>query len=482
MADIVRTGPTDYEYGRTPSQFDIFGLLDAFTPVRRPVVTPSRTEYTEMDGALYGDTTPAEYGDPEFGFEYMPAYQAVSGLLADPMAAISAIPEAMAGQIEDYATATEGALQGYEGMITPEGEPIEANPLLPMEYLLGGSIGAMRAGENVLGAAGGRGLTKQDLDPMGYSKIRLDEPLAELDYDLAPASLLMPERKVVSPSDLQNKVILFGAGDRSGVGLLSRIGDTEFDEPVVALGGRDYQLATPYAWASDEGLITGLLNRAKRAQEETGIEDVLLAHSTMNPEAVDFTEMMSSTVAEMLKTAKISKKDAKKFDDDIRQVFEDFPGVKSPKFREWMATVPSGKARSVIIKKMDNAKRRDEGFPFIGKARYALTEEAQQNAPTFQSGLSFVPIDVEAGAVRNPSIRHATYDTAMERTGDPVQFSGTIPNEDVYRDFFKTLEGAVTKTGDPQPASMKQYTARASKPYQVVDQELVDTLSGLLGE
>ena len=330
---------------------------------------------------------------------------------------------------------------------------------------------------------GGRvkGPTKKELDPMGYSKIKLDEPLAEMQYDFEPMSLLMPERKVIKPENLLGKVALFGAGDRSGVGVLKSLSGQVFDEPVSALGGRDYQLATPYAWASGEGIISGLLARAKKAQEETGIEDIVLAHSTMNPRAVDFTDFNSAAVAEMLKTAKITKKDAKQFDDEIKKSFPDFPGVKSPKFREWMKSQKSGEARAAIMQEMDKDLWRSKGFPMVGKARYALTEEAQKNVPTFQTGMSFIPIDVAGGVIKNPAIPHSTYDTAMRRAGDPVQFSGTIPNEIFYRDFFKTLEGATTKSGKPQTSSMKQYSTRLNNPYQVIDQELVDTMSGLLG-
>lgn len=74
----------------------------------------------------------------------------------------------------------------------------------------------------------------------------------------------------------------------------------------------------------------------------------------------------------------------------------------------------------------------------------------------------------------------APYRAYTGELGDPMRLSGMIPNEVMYRDFFKTLEGATTKSGAPQTASMKQYTTRLNNPYQVVDQELVDTMSGLL--
>jgi len=490
---------TAYEYGRTPEQGQGFmGLLDFFTPLRRPVISPGDTRYEEIDGAMYPvETVPGEYGDAEFGFSYMPAVQAVSGLLSDPVGVAKAVPGAMAGQIEDYATASLGALEGgYEGMITPDGEPIEASPILPIEYLLGGGVAALRQPGVTLGAAGGR-LTKADLDPMGYSKIKLDRPLSEVEFDMAPRSLLIPERKIVTPEYLQNSVILFGPGDRTGVGLLRGIEGQEFDIPVEALGGRDYQLATPYAWASGESVVSDLLNRAAKAREETGIDNVFLAHSTMSPRAVDFTEMMSSTVAEMLKEAPITKKAAKSFDDMIKnhtvmrkpkgskekvavQPYKDFPGVKSPKFREWMASQP-GTTRRFIIEAMDADAYRSKGFPYIGKARYALTEAAQRNLPTFASGTSFIPLDIDAGPIANPVIRHGSYSTAMAAKGPPVQFSGSIKNDEIYRDFFEALSGATNKHGEPQAMSQKQYTFRLDNPYQVIDQERVDALTGLLG-
>ena len=350
---------------------------------------------------------------------------------------------------------------------------------------------------NSLGMGGSVKLPKKEvLDPMGYSDIKLDQFASDIQYDMAPRSLLIPEREIVAPEALQGSIMLFGPGDRSGVGLLKGVGDEKFDIPVEALGGRDYQRATPYAWASDEGIISGLLSRAKKAQEETGIEDVFLAHSTMNPQTIDFTEMMSSSVAELLKTAPISKAAAKSFDDEVRGTvvkkkvdgkevnttpFKDFPGVKSIKFREYMAGLP-GEQRKTIIRLMDKSPRRKDGFPFIGKVRYALTEEAQRNVPTFASGMSFIPIDVAAGAVKKPMIPHASYNTAMGALGRPVEFGTTIPNDIFYRDFFKTLEGAVTKSGAPQTPAQKQYTTRLTGPYQVMDQQQVDRLSQFIAE
>ena len=172
-------------------------FLDAFTPTRREIVSPSQTRFEEMDGLMYPVTTPAVYGEPETGIEYMPAYRAASsaadylgGLLTGGeeeremlVEGAKAVPGALAGQIDDYYTEMTQTPQGASGLVTPEGEVVEANPLLPMEYLLGGSIGAMRAGDNVLGAAGGRVRppTKGELDPLGYGAVKLDRAVPDID-------------------------------------------------------------------------------------------------------------------------------------------------------------------------------------------------------------------------------------------------------------------------------------------------------------
>jgi hypothetical protein len=76
---------TKYEYGRTPEEtapglIGFFNMLrgplvDAFTPERRKVITPSTTTYTNVDGTYFPSTTPGVYGPVERGLEYMPVVQ-----------------------------------------------------------------------------------------------------------------------------------------------------------------------------------------------------------------------------------------------------------------------------------------------------------------------------------------------------------------------------------------------------------------------
>jgi len=367
-------------------------------------------------------------------------------------------------------------------------------------------MAAAEAGQAMLGAGGGK-LTRKDIDPLFFGNVTADVPLSQMNVDIEPIGLL-GQRMTIKPEDLQNKILLFGAGDRTGTGLLRGIDDVKFDEPLLMLGGRDYQLATPYAWASGEGIVTSLLNRAKQAQEATGIDDVILAHSTMGRSAVDFSEMGSSALAEMLKNAKIPKQAAKEFDDEYRnfllskadkakgknredvqkqykKLASDYVGVNSPKLRTYLANLPSGVLRDAFAKMMDTKKYKDLGFPAVSKSRFALTEPAQIEVPTFQTGMSFQPIDVARGSIANPDIPHASYSNAIAKLDEqmPMQFERPISSHKVYRDFEKKLEAegkTLSASGKPLQSSAIQPSYRSTAPYQVVDQELVDRMSLLL--
>lgn len=476
---------TAYEYGRTPEQGQgIMGLLDFFTPLRRPVISPGDTRYEEIDGAMYPvETVPGEYGDPEFGFSYMPAVQAVSGLLSDPVGAAKAVPGAMAGQIEDYATASLGALEGgYEGMITPEGEPIEASPILPIEYLLGGGIAALRQPGVTLGAAGGK-LTKAEKDPLGYGAIAFDRPVSEIDVRVdAPSTPNLP-RIYRSIEDFQGSILMPVYWDKSSNrGLLTGIDEIDLPNRVLLEGGPDFMVgpasqAEGAILASGQSVVSGLTNRAAQLAEETG-RDVLGATITMAPDAVDFTTFMSRALAEQIPISKISKKDKKSFDEEMLKVDKNWPGVDAPNLPDYLASVKSG-IRKAFVRNMDKKPVRDAGFPSVGKTRVAVTEPDLLDVPAGQAGFAIGQFDLNAPLILNPRVPHETY---------PVQAKGiyrgglrrTYPQGLLFRDAYRGMEGRtfINQKGVEVPfnEANKTYTLKTQLPGQIVDQELVDTI------
>jgi len=175
--NITRVGQPGYEYGRTREQERglLGSLANIFTPIRRPVLQPEATTYAPMMDAAAGTYSatgyqPAQYGEPEFGFEYMPAYRAVTGafdyfggLMTSPEKRQQAAQTAMAvpslanRMLAEQQAAGVNMLGGY-GTISPEGEPIEYDPLM---FIGSAAVAPMaatraaRAGEMVLGSGPG---------------------------------------------------------------------------------------------------------------------------------------------------------------------------------------------------------------------------------------------------------------------------------------------------------------------------------------
>lgn len=463
----------------TPDDVMLDFMLDGRGTPRRPLAG--------MLGPFLPFTVPVEGKGLEFAVP--PVLSDIRELVMDPLRSYT-------GELKD----PETSAANLAGMVTGGGLLVGAPT----------RAAAAESGQAMLGMGGGK-LTRADKDPFYFGRQSPDVVLDQMNIDYQPIGLL-GQRMLIKPEDLQGKVVLFGAGDRSGTGLLSGVDDVKFNQPVEMLGGRDYQLATPYAWASGKGVITSLLNRAQEARKEFNTDDIILAHNLMGRESIDFSEMQSSALAEMVRNAPITKAGASDFDTEFRKFFLDkaeksrkskkekdkrmapifeslakeYPGVKSPDLRGFLSTLPAGSMREAFSKIMDQKKYVDQGFPFVSKTRFALTEPGLIEQPTFQVGTSFQPIDVDKGAILNPSIPHASYDTAIAKKDGllPTQFEGTVSSHKFYRDFEKKLEKegkTVSKAGKPLSSSAIQPSYRSTIPYQLVDQELVDTLSGLLG-
>ena len=151
-----------YEYGMTAEgERGAFGLLgNMFTPFRYPVETPAETTYMEADGALYPQYKSATYGEPEFGFQYMPAYRAISGLLSDPEVAVdaaAAMPEAMRQMANQQLLAGMDVAYGGSGILAKDsGESIGYDPLFVAAPLAPSGLAARAAGGPALGIFGGK--------------------------------------------------------------------------------------------------------------------------------------------------------------------------------------------------------------------------------------------------------------------------------------------------------------------------------------
>jgi len=183
--EIVERGEEGYEYGLTreaePKAFGLGYLGNLFTPYRQEVIEPEVTTRTRLDtlgmdsvpGEYLKTYKPAEYGEPEFGLEYMPIVRGSkaafdyavdlfdSGEVMDKtIDSIATIPSAMSDAISDQVTAGMGMMMGYESMIDRDGTEIRYDPLMAPAAMAPAGITARvvakESGDTVLGIFGGK--------------------------------------------------------------------------------------------------------------------------------------------------------------------------------------------------------------------------------------------------------------------------------------------------------------------------------------
>ncbi len=321
---------------------------------------------------------------------------------------------------------------------------------------------------------------KEDLDPFGFQKTKMDMPLSEVEVQAIDTGEILP-RKNVTIEDLQGKVLLPFYGDRSSAGkFITGVDDVKFDQPVYTGGGIDYMLG-PSAqkdssiWASDQNISNRLLTRATELQKETG-KDVVGTHISMAPDATDFTDFGAATMAELVKFAPIKKKDAKLFDAGMKKVDKNWPGVLSPDLRSYVENATTD-IRKEFIRRMDSRPAQDAGFPSPAKARLAVTDPSQVNMTSTQAGMAFGEIDTNKPVNLNPSIKHSTYTTPI--SGTYIGGMSPIPQGLLFKDAYDRMAKQNTKTGQPLTESHKAYTMKRQLPGQEVTQELIDYIMQL---
>ena len=302
-----------YEYGLIADQErGLLGTLaNMFSPMRRPIRTPAETTYMEADGALYPQYKSATYGEPEFGFEYMPAYRAISGLLSDPEVAVdaaAAMPEAMrqmanqqvvsaldvagggSGELIDEA----GNQFGYDALAIPATSAIAPAAALmramPDETILGsgaGKIGHNRPpvivgktpyivrnelrdqdfrtaelpdGSRVLLDAAGQPY----IEPKTINKLTTGIPITEMSsVRLPPAAGLLVDKVRVSPEDFEGEWMVQAAGDRTGYGDLVSMNNQPLYGATSQQGGDDFMRSKRGAWSSASSAISSMENQVK---------------------------------------------------------------------------------------------------------------------------------------------------------------------------------------------------------------------------
>lgn len=378
--------------------------------------------------------------------------------------------------------------------VPPDYSPDQSKAIAPLNLPRGGwqptddMIGAsLEAGMNVMGgtalsspgkAAGEFVAGAGPRDPAlwhGISKVKLPRPISEMSAVHAPASTFA--ERFVDPAALQGGRLLPLIGDRTRAGTnLQQVNGFKFDQPVPMQGGHGFMAENAdkgAAWASGKSVTNRLGNLVRREAEDAPVYGV---YTAMGERSGDFSHHVSDTLAEMLKHSKVTKAGRREFDDTMRLIAPDWPGVKSEKLRTYLVGAP-GDVRANFAKLMDTAKYQNQGFPSVAEARFATTDPRLLNEQTGASGLSIAKLDPEGRTFQSPD-QHLSYDTNLGG-----QYVGglptSIPKEVMYPDIVRSLEGYRDALPGYKPTIdyLMTRTPKGLPVTQEANQKWVDTVS-----
>ena len=316
---------------------------------------------------------------------------------------------------------------------------------------------------------------KADLDPLGYQNTRMNDAyLADTDVRFTDLNEKLP-REPISWEETEGKVVLPFYGDRTSGGLLIEgVNDVDFDTPVYTEAGVDFMRGRAAQtddaiWASNQNIIDRIDKESTKAVKEYEGADIIGLTGSMAPDANDFATMTGGAMAELIKSAKITKKSAKEFDEVMKAIDPDFVGVLSPKIREWATTTTSPKRKS-FIRLMDSAPMQAKGFPSPAVARYSVTDPTQRDMPPGMFGLGAAKIDTNAplmfntpkGNLPRTNVPHSTYNTQIK--GEYFGSLPPVPQKFIFDDIYNAMEGQLDKRGRPLTSANITHAIKTKMP------------------
>ena len=311
-------------------------------------------------------------------------------------------------------------------------------------------------------------------------KLSLDKMLSmeeALKID-APAAGMYAPRNVITPEDIPLGSNLTNlAGDQSGVGVLRN--SLSGPSNVNMDGGFTYpQLFGDDIWNSHAGVVKGIQSIADAAPGKR----TFAFTSDMTPISLHFNSMVNDRFFELfdaksvINAADIDETLTKAFTkaslpDSVKKNLADYPGIKSPKFKQWMADL-NGTSRSSVYLALDKGAMQKNGVPDLGEIKHAISSPDSRYRPSSLDPLvGYNAAEIIPGNVGVPNaelnIPHGTYPMGM-KGAYPGGLDVKIPRSVAYPDWAAEMEARGL------PAAQLQGSFRQQKIIQPITRKWQD--------
>ena len=329
-----------------------------------------------------------------------------------------------------------------------------------------------------------------------FSKIATQStPYEEWEYTYRPGQELLP-RKTFDVNQLKTGDIIYPlVGDITNAGRVkTSILGKNVDVPMEE-GGPNYMRANPgKVWASGEGVVGGIESGIKNALDvarkiKNADPSVYGMTVAMRGDSGDFSTHTADAILGMLPSAKITKDAAKKFDEFMRQPWgknypatEDWPGIKSPKLKEYLDAPMMGEVRKKFAKGMDTADFRDLGFPSVGAARFSTIDPDIAHLPSETTGYAIGKFSPENFVNHAPSVAHRSYPSEMLGNYEGG-LAVPLMRDDIFQSFSKAYDKQAAEKKIPENRlvnAKKRAFGMKSDAYQIVDPQYQDYLGKLI--
>lgn len=265
------------------------------------------------------------------------------------------------------------------------------------------------------------------------SDIKLSKPLDEMAHRYT--DVRTPVTKFVQPEDLIGSYGIFTPWDISAANkTLTHVDDVKLQRAVPLRGGPGFQEANPgQAAASDVAISRRLDNQAAALAERTG-KPVTIWPITMSPAGgADASHHVADPLAQMIQTAKITRKDAKAFDEVMRETVPDWVGIKSrgDRFPDYISNLESGmKIKARMADRAALAEWQAKGFPDVAAIRHAVSEPGLIDVPRNTTGMTIARYTPGQGLLQttHPSYPKGVAGQYMGQLASLVPFEAAAPS------------------------------------------------------